>query len=42
LKVEGAEKLLQSGIEEHTFEPTNVTENFREDALTVGKNKTSC
>ena len=36
LKVKVAE-LLQSGIEDHTFGPTNAKEHFPEDELTLGK-----
>ena len=30
-----AEDLIQSGIENHTFGPTNVREHFLEDELTL-------
>ena len=30
---------MQSGIEDHTFGPTNVRENFPDDEFTLGKNK---
>ena len=33
-----AESLIQSGIEDHTFGPTNVREHFSEQELTLGKN----
>jgi len=33
-----AENLIQSGIEEHTFEPSNVREHFPE-GLTLRKNR---
>jgi len=33
------EVLISSGIETHTFGPTNVREHFPEEELTVGKSK---
>jgi len=33
------ESLISSGIEDHTFGPTNVREHFPEEELTLGKNK---
>jgi len=32
------ENLVQSGIEDHTFGPTNVKAHFPEEELTLGKN----
>jgi len=34
---EGGGRLLESGIEDHTFGPTNEREHFPEDELTLGK-----
>jgi len=33
------ENLISSGIEGHTFGPTNVREHFPEEELTLGKNR---
>jgi len=33
------EDRLSSGIEDHTFGPTNVWKHFPEEDLTLGKNK---
>jgi len=32
------EDLIQYGIEDHTFGPTNVRTHFTEEELTLGKN----
>ena len=32
------ESLISSSIEDHTFGPTNVREQFPEEELTLGKN----
>jgi len=39
MKVMVAKKLIESGIEDHTFWPTNVREHFLEDELTLGKRR---
>jgi len=39
LKAKVFEVLISSGIETHTFGPTNVREHFPEEELTVGKSK---
>ena len=31
--------LISSGIEDHTFGPTNLREHFPEEELTLGKNR---
>ena len=33
-----AEDLIQSGVEDYTFRPTNERENFPEEELTLGRN----
>ena len=38
LKVKVAEDLIQSGVEDYTFRPTNERENFPEEELTLGRN----
>jgi len=37
--VKVVESLISSGIEDHTFEPINLSEHFREEELTLGKNR---
>jgi len=32
-------RLIQSGIEDHTFDPTNVRKHFPNEELTLGENK---
>jgi len=39
LKVRVVEDLISSGVEDHTFGPTNVREHFPEEELTVGRNR---
>jgi len=39
LKVKVIEDLISSGIEDHTFGPTNVREHFPEEELTLGRNR---
>jgi len=39
LKVNVVEDVIQSGIEDHTFGPTNVREQFSENELTLGKKR---
>ena len=33
------ERLISSGIEDHTFGPINLKEHFPEEELTLGKNR---
>ena len=33
------ENLISSGIEDHTFGPTNLREHFPEEELTLGKSR---
>jgi len=39
LKVKVLENLISSGIEDHTFGPMNLRENFPEEELTLGINR---
>jgi len=39
LKVKVAGDLIQSGIEDNTFGPTNLREHFPEEELTLSRNK---
>jgi len=39
LKVKVSEDFIESGIDDHTFDPANVKKHFPEDEFTLGENR---